>query len=151
MENAKYVTVYRGQMVACNSVADLNALLDGKASQPIKANSAAAQVAVQPDQLVVKIPTTFYDASKHPRQSHLSIKVDRSNLKNVKGMKLISVFDRKTKKWGTPFVTEFRGQPITEKQSTAGRILGDTFYGKHRINTATGPDAVVDYTAANFR
>ena len=151
MENAKYVTVYRGQMVACNTVADLNALLDGNASQPIKANSVAAPVAAQPDQLVVKIPTTFYDATEHPRQSYLSIKVDRSNLKNVKGMKLISVFDRKTKKWGTPFVTEFRGQPINEKQSAAGRILGDAFYGKHRINATTGPGAVVDYTAVNFR
>ena len=149
MDKAKYITVYRGQMVACNTLADLNALFDG-------ATSAVQTKAVAPvgaPTVKVKIPTTFYDARSRPVNSHLDVYIDGVNAHKAKNLTLACVYDHKLKKWSTPFVVSVHGQAlaIDETKSMACHILGDSFHGRHRIDAATGPNVAVNYTEANFR
>ena len=149
MDKAKYITVYRGQMVACNTLADLDALFD-------EATSAVKTKAVAPAEastVKVKIPTTFYDARSLPVNSHLDVYLDGANAHKAKNITLACVYDHKLKKWGTPTVVSAHGQAlaIDETKSMACHILGDSFHGRHRIDAATGPNVAVNYTEANFR
>lgn len=149
MDKAKYITVYRGQMVACNTLADLNALFD-------EATSAVKTKAVAPAEastVKVKIPTTFYDARSLPVNSHLDVYIDGANAHKAKSITLACVYDHKLKKWSTPHVVSVHGQAlaIDETKSMACHILGDSFHGRHRIDAATGPNVAVNYTEANFR
>ena len=149
MDKAKYITVYRGQMVACNTLADLDALFD-------EATSAVKTKAVAPAEastVKVKIPTTFYDARSLPVNSHLDVYIDSANAYKAKNLTLACVYDHKLKKWSTPTVVSAHGQAlaIDETKSMACHILGDSFHGRHRIDAATGPNVAVNYTEANFR
>ena len=149
MDKAKYITVYRGQMVACNTLADLNALFDG-ATPAVQAKAAAP---VGASTVKVKIPTTFYDAKRRPVSSHLEVCLDSANAHKAKNISLACVYDNKLKKWGTPTVVSAHGQAlaIDETKSMAYHILGDAFHGRHRIDAVTGPNVTVNYTEANFR
>lgn len=150
MDKAKYITVYRGQMVACNTLADLNALFDG-ATPAVQPKVAAS--AQNPSTIKVKIPTTFYDANRRPISSHLEVCLDNANAHKAKNIALACVYDNKLKKWGTPTVVSAHGQAlaIDETKSMAYHILGDSFHGRHRIDATTGPNVTVNYTEANFR
>ena len=149
LDKAKYITVYRGQMVACNTLADLNALFDGATS----AAQTKAAAPVGASTVKVKIPTTFYAARSRPVNSHLDVYLDGANAHKAKNITLACVYDHKLKKWGTPTVVSAHGLAlaIDETKSMACHILGDSFHGRHRIDAATGPNVAVNYTEANFR
>ena len=149
MDKAKYITVYRGQMVACNTLADLNALFDG-ATPAVQAKAVAP---VGASTVKVKIPTTFYDAKRRPVSSHLEVCLDSANAHKAKNISLACVYDNNLKKWGTPTVVSIHGQAlaIDESKSMAYHLLGASFHGRHRIDASTGPNVTANYTEANFR
>ena len=154
MKDARYITVYRGQMVACNTIADLDALLANTTVAVAKTPAAKASRSADLSSVVtVKVPTTFYNGKGNPVDGDLAVAIDVKNVNKLKKLKLACVYDNNVKKWATPTVVSVGGNTLSidESKSMAQHILGTSFHGRHRIDASTGPDVTANYTEANFR